>query len=313
MQKIRVRELALRLSIAHGTTVTVSEIVALGVAVGLPLHPATSLLNESHLRRLFAGIWGDELEEKIAQVMTADLPLSPPRNEIPVPSKPQGRLLRALPARPVSASAQAAARAARPGPPPIRPLPAIAVQAARGGTVRVDQLASMTRAMLPSELASRDRISRSQAERYADIGLRWAQAGFTDRSARRWRSYGINPEAACILAIRGVAPELMDREVPFENGPLGGQSVLAGSLITDLAIPAQQVYDLLVAAGHHAPVQRAELVLPSPSARTAVVSAVPQVMFSSPGADQVTDGPPTVSRRRNHAKRHQARHSTERR
>jgi hypothetical protein len=58
--KIRVRELARRLSIMSGTTVTVVDVVTLGKAVGLPLNPTTSALQEPHLKRLLEPMWGDD-------------------------------------------------------------------------------------------------------------------------------------------------------------------------------------------------------------------------------------------------------------
>jgi hypothetical protein len=308
LRKIRVRELAKRLSLMSGATVNVAELIALGAAAGLPLNPASSMVDESQLRRLFTQIWGGDVSEKIDQVLTEQLPLVPAGSETTSQQRESSQLVRVLTPRPVSDSAQAAATAARPAPPPPRPLVAPPVRPARSRTVRVDQLAPMTRAVLPDELRGRDRIRQQEAERFAAVGLRWAAAGFTHRAARTWLDRGVAPEAAAYLALRGVTPVLLDRELPAASGPATG-----AALIADGVLPAEQVHELLVAEGHHVAVMSPEPVLTAPTRAARTPVAIPQVAFSSPGADQPAEFPAVPSRRRRTAKRTQDHRTTERR
>lgn len=152
LPKVRVRELARRLTIVSNITITADDIVQLGAAAELPINPTTSALDERQVVVLLQHLqYNGDRAALTAEVMNDRWRFSPPIAPAPPPpAEPAERpswnrrsafpafRTRPLTARPpaprpektqppvetgpvISKSALAAARAARPGPPPPRP------------------------------------------------------------------------------------------------------------------------------------------------------------------------------------------------
>lgn len=177
-------------------------------------------------------------------------------------------------------------------PPPGRPagMPRPIPAAAAGGDgrpVRVDQLASMERAILPQHLYGRRMISATDAAGLRADARRWAEAGFDAKAVRPWNDQGISPRDAGYLRQRGVPASVLDLPIPIGLRGDARMTVAEALTTTGWEWPVERVYALLLETGWHTPSDEPELVLPEPTAvapRTNVASVVP-VIFSNPAGE----------------------------
>lgn len=306
MPKIRVHELARRLCAISNTVVTSTDIVAWAEAAGVRVSPRGSLDESQAHVVLRATRWGGDAKA-VQQLIALQWPPVgrswssgyQPMRLRPRSAAPQPRPVRpappSLPAEPViSESARRAAAAARPAPPPRRPLtlpppaprPASSRDRSRGGkptSVRVGDLPSLVRAVLPAELRGRERISQFEVQRWRDEAGRWAREGFDDRSVRPWLDMDLRPRDAGYLASRRVDPEVLYKLIPVPVTVMATGQAMAALMLTSGRLSVEMVYDLLVRAGHHEPAPEAALVLAVPDKPAKSRPAPPPVVFSNPG------------------------------
>jgi hypothetical protein len=314
--KIKVRDLARRLTAVRGTEMTPGDVVALAEAAGVPVGVSGSL-DESQVyvmlgltdlpRRdlapqLMAAEWPPPQPRPFRSDVAAPIRSAPPRpvpasRPVPPPRPPRSRGGDGLGpvGFPVSEASRRAAAAARPAPPPPRPLvwPVAQPQARRRResvngprpSVRVADLGSLVRAILPEDLRGKRWIWPDEAARWNAQADRWARAGFTDRSVLRWLETGLRPADAGYLAARGVKPDALGQLVRVPVTVVAAGYAMVRMLLISGRLPVAAVYDALVAAGHHVPVPEPDLqlVLAQPGRPVTDRPAAPSVLFSNPG------------------------------
>ncbi|SNY72905.1 hypothetical protein [Paractinoplanes atraurantiacus] len=329
MSKIKVRELARRLTSMGYSEMTPGGVVALAEAAGVPVGVSGSLdssqvfvlLGQTDLPRrelvpqLMSEEWPPPQPRPRRITTVAPIQITPPRPAPAMrparPPRPRGNELGPI-GFPVSEASRQAAAAARPAPPPMRPFTWPAAQppgrrrrerpAGPRPSVKVAGLGPMVQAILPLELRGRQWIWPAEAERWNEQATRWARAGFTDRSVRAWLETDLQPEDAGYLAARGVTAEALNKLVPVPVTVVATGAATVRLLLTSGRLPVAAVYDALVQAGHYVPAPEPELVLTPPARPVTDRPAAPPVVFSSPGDVDDPEPPVAPSRRRRTAK-----------
>jgi len=159
-------------------------------------------------------------------------------------------------------------------------------------------MGALARLMLPEELRERRWIWPDQAGQANAVAVRWARAGFDDRSVLVWLPTGLNPADAGYLASRGVEPAVLGKLVPvlYDVAVTGAATVQM--LLRSGRLAVATVFEALVRAGLHVLRPEPDLVLAQGSAPQVDRPAAPVVVFSHPG--EVDDPEPSFvpSRRR---------------
>jgi hypothetical protein len=278
LSKIKVRELARRLTAIGDTEMTPGDVVKLAEAAGVLVGMSGSLdgsqvfvmLGQTDLprRQLVPQLMSEEWPPPQPRPRDVDLAgpirIAPPR---PAPASrprwPRGGDGLGPVGSPVSEASRNAAAAARPAPPPARPLPwPVAQPPVRRRRERsngprpsvwVADLGSLVRAILPEELQGRQWIWPDEANRWNARAARWANAGFTDRSVLPWFETGLRPADAGYLAARGVKPDVLGKLVTVPVTVVAAGAATVRMLLIWNRLPVAAVYEALVQAGHHAP------------------------------------------------------------
>jgi hypothetical protein len=112
--------------------------------------------------------------------------------------------------------------------------------------VPVDQLPEIARSLLSEDLGGRDVVPDRVADRVTALARQWADHGFTDETMRPWAE--LPPASAAYLKARGVDPTTLDQTI---NIAAVAKPLTLRQAIASGQLPAEQVYDLLVATGKH--------------------------------------------------------------
>ncbi|MEV4539811.1 hypothetical protein AB0J82_39165 [Asanoa sp. NPDC049518] len=161
-------------------------------------------------------------------------------------------------------------------------------------------MGALARVMLPEELRERQWTWPDVADRANAAAVRWAKAGFDDRSVSVWLRAGLNPANAGFLAGRGVVPEVLSQLllVPYDVAVTGAAT--ARMLVISGRLPVAAVFEALVKAGLHVPLPEPGLALAQPGRSQVDRPPAPAVVFSHPGdVDDPTPSSVPSLRRRN--------------